>query len=131
MESMDMKRFRIIAPLAVMSLALAACETAGPVGGNVPTVSRNPAGIEGNWVDPNGIVSSFNGGIFETRATDTNEKLAEGNYRYQSPQLVEIDMRSIVRGTSSKVNCALVSPTQLNCTSSSGSRFSLTRRAAA
>ncbi|MBB4095165.1 hypothetical protein HGG72_17410 [Ochrobactrum pecoris] len=124
-----MKRFRIIAPLAVMSLALAACETTGPVGGNTPTVSRGPAGIEGSWVDPNGIVSSFNGGIFETRATDTNEKLAEGNYRYQSPQLVEIDMRSIVRGTSSKVNCALVSPAQLNCTSSSGSRFSLTRKA--
>jgi len=76
------------------------------------------------------LASKAAGGIFETRATDTNEKLAEGNYRYQSPQLVEIDMRSIVRGTSSKVNCALVSPTQLNCTSSSGSRFSLTRRAA-
>lgn len=125
-----MKRFRIIAPLAIMSLALAACETTGPSGGNAPTVSRGPAGIEGNWVDANGITSSFNGGIFETRTTDTNEKLAEGNYRYQSPQLVEIDMRSIVRGTSSKVNCALVSPTQLNCTSSAGSQFSLSRRAA-
>jgi predicted small secreted protein len=126
---MDMKSFRIVAPLAVMSLVLAACETTGPVGGNVPTVSRAPSGIEGSWVDPNGIVSSFNGGIFETRTTDTNERLAEGNYRYQSPQLVEIDMRSLVRGTSSKVNCALVSQNQLNCTSSAGSRFSLNRRA--
>lgn len=125
-----MKRFRIVAPLAVMALALAACETTGPGGGgNVPVVSRT-SGIEGNWVDPNGIVSSFNGGSFETRAPDTNEKMAEGNYRYQSPQLVEIDMRSIVRGTTSKVNCALVSPSQLNCTSSAGSRFSLNRRAA-
>ncbi|MBC2887518.1 hypothetical protein H7Q97_19250 [Ochrobactrum sp. CM-21-5] len=125
-----MKRLRIIGPLAVLSLALAACETTGPVGGNVPVVSRTPAGIEGNWVDANGITSSFNGGIFETRTTDTNERLAEGNYRYLSPQLVEIDMRSIVRGTSSKVNCALVSPAQLNCTSSAGSRFSLNRGAA-
>ncbi len=121
-----MKRFRIIGSFALMSLALAACETTGPVNGNGPGVAPR-GGIEGNWVDPNGIVSSFNGGSFETRTTDTNERLAEGNYRYQSPQLVEIDMRSIVRGTTSKVNCALVSPNQLNCTSSAGSRFSLTR----
>ncbi|MCX2699113.1 MULTISPECIES: outer membrane lipoprotein Omp10 [Ochrobactrum] len=124
-----MKSFRIIGSTAIVSLALAGCVATGPVGGgNVPVVNRAPSGIDGSWVDPNGIVSSFNGGIFETRATDTNEKLAEGNYRYQSPQLVEIDMRSIVRGTSSRVNCALVSQNQLNCTSSAGSRFSLTRR---
>lgn len=125
-----MKRLRIVAPLAVLALALAACETTGPVGGNSPVASRGPAGIEGRWVDPNGISSSFNGGVFETRTTDTNERLAEGSYRYQSPQLVEIDMRSLVRGTTSKVNCALVSPNQLNCTSSTGSRFSLNRPAA-
>ncbi|MBN9045781.1 MAG: hypothetical protein J0H18_08945 [Rhizobiales bacterium] len=124
-----MKRFRIIGPLAIMALALAACETSGP-GGNVPVVSRQSSGIEGKWVDANGIISSFNGGAFETRTADTNEKLAEGTYRYQSPQLVQIDMRSIVRGTASKVNCALVSPSQLNCTASSGARFSLTRRSA-
>ncbi|OCW08495.1 hypothetical protein ABT41_14890 [Brucella melitensis] len=123
-----MKRFRIVAPLALMSLALAACETTGPGSGNAPIIAHTPAGIEGSWVDPNGIASSFNGGIFETRTTDTNEKLAEGNYLYLSPQLVEINMRSIVRGTTSKVNCALVSPTQLNGPSSAGSRFSPTRR---
>ncbi len=126
-----MTRFRIIGAFAILSLTLAACETSGPVGGGRgPVASRAPAGIEGKWVDANGITSSFNGGVFETRTTDTNEKLAEGNYRYQSPQLVEIDMRSIVRGTTSKVNCALVTPTQLNCTSSAGSRFSLSRPAA-
>lgn len=124
-----MKRFRIIGSLALMSLVLAACETTGPVGGNSQSSVGRPGGIEGNWSDPNGIVSSFNGGNFQTRTTDTNERLAEGSYRYQSPQLVEIDMRSIVRGTSSKVNCALVSPNQLNCTSSTGARFSLTRGA--
>ncbi|AHB02854.1 outer membrane lipoprotein [Brucella ceti TE28753-12] len=93
-----------------------------------PDHSPYPCRHRRKLVDPNGIASSFNGGIFETRTTDTNEKLAEGNYLYLSPQLVEINMRSIVRGTTSKVNCALVSPTQLNCTSSAGSRFSLTRR---
>lgn len=126
-----MKRFRTIGSLAVVSLALVGCVATGPGGGGgVPIINRGPAGIEGNWVDANGITSSFNSGVFVTRTTDTNERLAEGNYRYLSPQLVEINMRSIVRGTTSSVNCALVSPTQLNCTSSAGSRFSLTRRAA-
>ncbi|MFC0245870.1 outer membrane lipoprotein Omp10 [Falsochrobactrum ovis] len=125
-----MKSMRIIGPLMVMSVVLSACVATGPGGGgNVPVVSRTPAGINGNWVDANGIVSSFNNGFFETRTTDTNERLAEGNYRNISPQLVEIDLRSIVRGTSSKVNCALVSPSQLNCTSSAGSHFTLTRQA--
>ncbi|MFC4624544.1 outer membrane lipoprotein Omp10 [Daeguia caeni] len=124
-----MKRFSLIASLGAMSVVLAACQTGGPAGGGVPVVNRTPAGIEGSWIDANGITSSFNGGVFETRTTDTNEKLAEGSYRYQSPQLVEIDMRSLVRGTVSRVNCALVSPSQLNCTSSTGAHFSLNRRA--
>ncbi len=69
-----MKRFRIIGSTAIVSLALAGCVATGPGGGgNVPVVNRAPSGIDGAWVDPNGIVSSFNGGIFETRSTDTNE----------------------------------------------------------
>lgn len=125
-----MKKLRTAASLC-LAATLAACTTYGPVnngGGNVPVRQQN-AGIDGNWVDANGITSTFNGGIFETRTTDTNEKLAEGNYRYMSPRLVEIDMRSIVRGTVSKVNCAQVTPSQLNCTTSTGAQFSLTRRA--
>ncbi|RCS23927.1 hypothetical protein DUT91_11750 [Phyllobacterium salinisoli] len=124
-----MKRFGAAATLAVVSMALASCQSAGPMGGNVPVASRG-GGIEGNWVDANGITSSFNSGVFVTRTTDTQEKLAEGNYRYESPQLVAIDLRSLVRGTTSRVNCAVVSPSQLNCTSSAGSQFTLTRRAA-
>lgn len=130
-----MKILRTAASLsmvAALAATLAACTTYGPAdnggGGNIPTRPAN-AGIDGGWVDANGITSSFNGGIFETRTTDTNEKLAEGNYRYLSPRLVEIDMRSIVRGTTSKVNCAMVTQGQLNCTTSTGSQFSLTRKA--
>jgi len=125
-----MKRFGSAAALAAVSMALAACQSAGPLGGNVPVIARGGSGIEGNWVDANGITSSFNSGVFVTRTTDTNEKLAEGNYRYETPQLVAIDMRSLVRGTTSRVNCAVVSPSQLNCTSSAGSQFTLTRKAA-
>ncbi|PYE87758.1 outer membrane lipoprotein Omp10 [Phyllobacterium leguminum] len=123
-----MKRLRAAAALALISVTLAACQSAGPIG-NAPTVIGT-GGIEGNWVDPNGITSSFNSGVFVTRTTDTNEKLAEGSYRYETPQLVSIDMRSLVRGTTSRVNCAVVSPSQLNCTSSAGSQFTLTRKAA-
>lgn len=125
-----MKRFRTFATLAALSFSVAACQTQAPIydgGGIAP--QANAAGIDGNWVDANGITSSFNGGVFITRATDTNEKLAEGSYRYQSPRLVEIEMRSLVRGTVSKVNCAMVSQSQLNCTSSAGAQFSLQRSA--
>lgn len=123
-----MNRFRTIATLAALGLSVAACQTSVPnFNGGVPQI--NTAGIDGNWVDANGITSSFNGGVFITRTTDTNEKLAEGSYRYQSPRLVEIEMRSLVRGTVSKVNCAMVSQNQLNCTSSAGAQFSLQRRA--
>lgn len=115
-----------------LAVSLAACTTYGPGdnngGSTLPTMPAT-SGIDGGWVDANGISSSFNGGLFETRTTDTNEKLAEGNYRYLSPRLVEIDLRSIVRGTTSKVNCALVTTNQLNCTTSTGAQFSLTRKA--
>ena len=84
---------------------------------------------QGQWFDTSGVAfSNFNGGVFETRANDTKEKLAEGNYRFASANLIEINLRSLARGTQSKVNCALVSASQLNCTSSSGQQFSLTRR---
>jgi hypothetical protein len=45
-----------------------------------------------------------------------------------SPTLVEINMTSLVRKTQSRVNCALVTPNQLNCTQDSGAQFSLARR---
>lgn len=121
-----MKVFRKIVPVVAIGLGLAACQSVGP--GTSPYQSGRPASVvDGNWIDPNGIISRFNGGVFETRTTDTNEKLAEGNYRYLNPQLVEIDMRSIVRGTASKVNCALVTQSQLNCTTSTGAQFTLRR----
>ncbi|WP_117191858.1 outer membrane lipoprotein Omp10 [Rhizobium terrae] len=87
-----------------------------------------PQGVEGTWVDPNGIVSTFQGGTFNTRSSDSNTLLASGTYVSLSPTLVEINMTSLVRKTQSRVNCSLVSPTQLNCTQDSGAQFSLARR---
>lgn len=113
--------------IAIIALTLASCQT--------ETYSYRPygqvpsSGIEGLWVDPNGIISSFQGGRFETRTTDSNSLLAEGSYRYVSNQMVEIDLTSLLRNTTSRVNCALVTLSQLNCTSSTGAQFTLVRRA--
>ncbi|PWV97228.1 hypothetical protein DFR52_107142 [Hoeflea marina] len=120
-----MNTTRIVA-IATLALTLAACQT--------ETYSyREPAPrqdtIEGQWVDPNGIISSFYNGRFETRTTDSNSLLAEGNYRQISPRTVEIELTSLLRNTTSRVNCAMVTPSQLNCTSSTGAQFSLARRA--
>lgn len=121
-----MKIYNIIAFGAVAAV-LAGCQSA--TYSPRPMVVAQPQGIEGQWVDPNGIVSSFSSGRFETRTTDTNSLLAEGSYRYVSAQTVEIDLTSLLRQTTSRVNCALAGPSQLNCTSSTGAQFTLARRA--
>jgi len=115
--------------LIAAAAALASCQTERAPR-EMPVAQRpQPTGVEGSWVDPNGIVSTFAGGAFSTRTTDTNQLLASGTYINISPTLVEIDMTSLVRNTRSKVNCALVSLSQLNCTTAEGAQFSLARRA--
>ncbi|MEX3010345.1 hypothetical protein [Hoeflea sp. TYP-13] len=118
-----MRQWIRLVALTTVAAGLSACV---PSYGPGPGYDRNS--IEGQWVDPNGIQSSFFSGRFETRTTDTNTLLATGKYTYVNPRLVQIDIRSLVRNTNSRVNCSLVSPTRLNCTSSSGGQFSLTRR---
>lgn len=119
-------------PIAILTLlsaaaALASCQSPREVR-ELPPTQMAPVGVEGAWVDPRGIVSTFSAGTFTTRTTDTNQVLASGNYVNLSPRLVEINMTSMVRNTQSKVNCAMVSTAQLNCTTDSGAQFSLTRR---
>ena len=120
-------------PIAIVSLltaavALSACMSDRSPRGLPVAQAPVPQGVEGSWVDPNGIVSSFTAGTFTTRTTDTNQLLASGTYINTSPTLVEINMTSLVRNTQSKVNCALVSQRQLNCTTAEGAQFSLARR---
>lgn len=107
--------------------ALTSCMSS-PAPRALPPIEQ-PATVEGQWIDPNGIVSSFQTGTFTTRTTDTNQLLASGTYTSTSPKLVEINMTSLVRNTQSRVNCALVTPNQLNCTTDSGAQFSLARKA--
>jgi hypothetical protein len=122
-----MKRFSLAIAATALTITLAGCMSGGVQEGG--PVTRPTDAVQGQWFDTSGVAfSNFNNGVFETRANDTKEKLAEGNYRFASANLIEIDLRSLARGTQSKVNCALVSAGQLNCTSSSGQQFSLTRR---
>ncbi len=106
--------------------ALASCSTSGG-GRSLPQVQQTPT-VEGKWVDPNGFVSTFQGGVFTTQTTDTNQVLASGNYTMVNPRLVEINMTSRLRNTQLRVNCAMATDNQLNCTSESGSQFSLVRQ---
>lgn len=113
--------------VTLVGLVLAGCDTLRPN----TSYPQQLSSVEGQWADPRGVVSSFYNGIFETRTSDTQEKLAEGNYVVRSPQLIEIEMRSLVRGTVSRVNCALArNSSQLFCTTQDGSHFALNRRAA-
>jgi len=119
-----------IAILTVLSaLALGSCQGPREVREMPQSRQMAPVGVQGAWVDPNGVVSTFAGGTFSTRTTDTNQEIASGTYTNLSPQLVEINMYSVLRKTQSKVNCAMVTSSQLNCTTDSGAQFSLSRRA--
>lgn len=91
------------------------------------TLPEDVIPVEGSWRDLNGIVSDFRSGVFETRTTDTGSLLATGNYSYINTRLVRIRVKSIVRQTTSVVNCAIIKPEQMNCTSNTGIQFTLVR----
>lgn len=108
------------------ALALGACQMGGP--GPAPTIVQ-PSGVEGEWLSTDGVaMSRFAGGQFETIATDTRNQMATGTYSYTDARTVQISVTSIIRQTTSIVNCALVTQQQLNCTSSAGQQFVLVRR---
>ena len=111
---------------------LSACVSSGPAEGPGNVAPKAAAsGVEGDWLSSDGIaVSRLSGGVFTTNALDTGNKLADGSYRVNG-SVVEITVVSLIRNTTTNVNCALVSPNQLNCTSSTGQQFILNRRNAA
>ena len=103
---------------------LAGCMSGGPGGG----LGRNPT-VEGEWIDAQGTgLSTFSGGVFQTVATDTGQRLADGSYQMTDRNAVQINGTSLIRQSPISFNCLLASPQQLNCTSSTGQNFSLTRR---
>lgn len=124
------KNVGLVAAVAVLSTAVfvAGC-TMGPrrpLPGVTP--APMPTGIEGNWVDQAGTgITSFFSGRFTTIATDSGQKLSEGTYQHRDQVLVEITGISIIRQSPVAFNCSVASTDQLNCTSSSGQQFVLTR----
>ena len=114
--------------VAGLTVVLAGCMSYGGGGGNAP--ARRASGIEGAWIDAQGTgLSTLSGGIFQTVATDTGQKLAEGSYSLNTPTSVQITGTSLIRQAPISFNCLLISTSQLNCTSSAGQQFVLTRRA--
>ena len=119
-----MKTVRLLA-MAAAAAALAGCQT--DAGGG--PAARAPSGVEGDWIGTDGVaVSRFTNGAFETFATDTGNKLAQGRYSFRDSRTIDISLTSLIRQTSSTVACSLATPTQLNCTASSGNQFVLVRR---
>ncbi|SJM32797.1 Outer membrane lipoprotein omp10 homolog [Mesorhizobium delmotii] len=122
---MTIARKLLSAGIVAAAAALAACTTAGP--GGPPLAARSP--VEGSWIDAQGTgLSTFAGGSFNTVATDTGQKLADGSYTMTGGTSVEIQGTSLIRQTPISFNCLLISTSQLNCTSASGQNFVLTRR---
>jgi hypothetical protein len=121
-------RFAVAAGLTLLA-GVAGCTTGGMYRQSAPIAALPQTGIEGAWIDQQGTgVTNFTAGRFETYATDTGEKLSEGTYTMRDATLAEINGFSLARQAPVAFNCALASTVQLNCTSSTGQQFVLTRR---
>ncbi|WP_442582316.1 hypothetical protein ACSBOB_10370 [Mesorhizobium sp. ASY16-5R] len=121
----EARRLGYAAAIAILAAGISGCVSGGPSG-----PAATAAGVEGDWLSSDGVaVSRLSGGVFTTNALDTGNKLADGSYKVNG-NTVEITVVSLIRKTTTNVNCALVAPTQLNCTSSAGQQFVLTRRGA-
>lgn len=113
--------------LLATAAALSACQSS-PGPRPLPTIASAPT-VDGTWSDPNGLISTFSAGKFDTRTTDgSNAVLASGTYITQPNGVVEISLFSNLKKTTSRVNCSLAGTNQLNCTADSGTQFSLARR---
>jgi hypothetical protein len=120
-------RFGAAAGLAFL-VGVAGCTTGGYRQPG-PIAVAPQSGVEGSWIDQQGTgVTNFTGGRFETFAADTLQKLSECSYVTRPDGVVEISGISIIRQSPIAFNCAVAAPTQLNCTSSTGQQFVLTRR---
>jgi hypothetical protein len=114
--------------VVLAGLALTGCEISGPVSTLPDPIQPQQLGPQGNWIGTDGVaISTFGNGLFTSYAADTGARLAEGNYTVTNGNLVNLTLRSLVRGTTSQVNCLQVQQQQLNCTAASGAQFSLVR----
>lgn len=109
---------------------LAGCVIDAPAPGARFTPRTTTGAAEGNWGDTGGVATStFRNGTFTSYANDTGNPLAQGSYRYVDSRTIEVNFTSLVRQQQVRTNCLLVNNTQMNCTSNTGSQFTLVRRA--
>ena len=122
-----MRTLTRLAQLGLAAALLSACQTQAPRRSSLPPVSQAPT-VEGNWADPNGLVSTFSAGTFTTRTTDgSNALMASGSSSVAPDVVIQIAFFSTLKKTNSRANCVLSGPNQLNCTSGTGAQFSLAR----
>ncbi|MDF1601722.1 hypothetical protein PZ895_18345 [Mesorhizobium sp. YIM 152430] len=131
-----MTKTRIWGPAGTvaLTLVLAGCQGMGPGPGQMASRPMTPAPqmstsqVDGEWASTDGVaISRFSNGRFETVATDTGNRLAEGTYTDRGQGSVEIMLTSLIRQTTSRVNCQMAGAGQLNCTGEAGNQFSLIR----
>jgi hypothetical protein len=126
---MQIKRFTIMSLLA--SSLLASCQTY-ELGSRAPEVAPAPVGIDGEWVDTRGInTARFGAGTFTSVDANTGQTMARGSYTYRDQQNVDLAFTSLIRNTTVNAACLVVAQSQLNCTTSSGAKFTLVRKASA
>ncbi|MGL4489807.1 MAG: hypothetical protein ACRCU5_10230 [Rhizobiaceae bacterium] len=124
---MKFNRLAVVAVLA--SGFLASCQTSD-FGARDRDVAAAPVGIDGDWVDTRGInTAKFGGGTFTSVDANTGQTMARGSYTYRDQQNVDLAFTSLIRNTSVNAACIVVAQSQLNCTTSSGAKFTLVRRA--
>jgi hypothetical protein len=123
---MNINRLAVLSVLA--SGFLASCQTYD-LGSREPSVAPAPAGIDGEWVDTRGInTAKFGGGTFTSIDISNGQTMARGSYTYRDAQNVDLSFTSLIRNTTVNAACILIGQGQLNCTTSSGAKFSLVRR---
>jgi len=123
---MTIARKLVFASAAVGLVVLAGCETAGPSGpGKAPG-----SAVEGSWMSQDGVaVSTLSAGQFSSRVVATNEVVTTGTYTMRDQRTIDLNFFSVKSQQNTQATCLLISSSQMNCTLSSGTQFTLVRRA--
>lgn len=112
---------------------LAGCQAMVPPPQRAPAATQQQPqtdSITGEWQTSDGVAfGRFTpDGRYELVAMDTGNRLVEGTYRRNERGIYELTGFSFMRNDSVRNNCALTTPTQLNCTAATGQHSVLVRR---
>ena len=122
---MIIARNSILAGVIVGLAALSACQSAGPGGPG----DAAPDPVKGNWMSTDGVaVSSFGAGQFSSKFPQTGETITTGSYTYRDQRTIDLVYFSVKSQRRDQATC-FVSASQLDCTNTSGVKFSLIRTA--